>query len=246
MMKSLTAALLTWSMMAVPLLSQSDHAAVLAASGGWRLTSRIPLGIDTVMLRPAHRVIQMLASAESPEFSGWTLSAHDNQAVLLDRNGQPVQTLPRSLTFRVTADAQDSLIDQNPMPIDYAGSVNNFLLDMHFSLQIFRGMEMKTLKPKRAWLIGVPADEPSDERIYRATFDVGDLKPDDRVVLLITDGNSADALRTGRAGVHVVGALDRGYSLVGVLLVRGVAARLVVVQLRQVDEARRVTGHVVL
>jgi hypothetical protein len=62
---------------------------------------------------------------------------------------------------------------------------------MHFTAQIFRGMEMRTVNPTRQWMIGVPADESSDERIYRASFDLGDVRPDDRIVLLVTDASGA-------------------------------------------------------
>lgn len=34
----------------------------------------------------------------------------------------------------------------------------------------------------------VPADEASDERIYGTSFSLGDVRADDRIVLLVTDG----------------------------------------------------------
>jgi hypothetical protein len=62
------------------------------------------------------------------------------------------------------------------------------LLDLHFTVQIFRGMEMHEVQPTRSWMIGIPADEPSNERIYRTSFNFEDLRPDDRIALLVTDG----------------------------------------------------------
>ena len=50
---------------------------------------------------------------------------------------------------------------------------------------------MRQVMPIKAELIGIPADEPSEERIYRATFNLGDIRPDDRIVLLVTDGSGA-------------------------------------------------------
>jgi hypothetical protein len=52
-------------------------------------------------------------------------------------------------------------------------------------------MQMRDVMPLKAEMIGIPADEPSEERIYRATFNVGDIRPDDRIVLLVTDGAGA-------------------------------------------------------
>ena len=96
-----------------------------------------------------------------------------------------------SITFRVTVGTRDKFIDSNPLPIDCEKTLNDFLLDMHFQLQVFRGMEMRSLEPLKTWMIGVPADEASDERIYRSTFDLRDVRPDDRLVLLVSDGSGA-------------------------------------------------------
>lgn len=161
----------------------------MLAGGTWHLHSRVPLGSDALVLEPSHRVVQMLATAEAPEFEGWILTDNHNKPALLDVAGKPVRALPRSLTFRVTVGNRDKFADVNPMPIDYNKGFNDFLLDLHFKLQIFRGMNMREVEPSRAWMIGVPADEPSNERIYRARFNVGEVRPDDRIVLLVTDSS---------------------------------------------------------
>lgn len=168
--------------------AQSNRSIVLATDGAWQLHSHIPLGTDALLLQPAHRVIEMLASAEAPAFAGWTLAVQDKAPVLLDSSGHPVRVLPSSMTFRVTASARESRFDLDPMPVDSDKSLDEFLLDMHFTVQVFRGMEMRTVSPTRQWLIGIPADETSDERIYRISFELGDVRPDDRIVLLVTDG----------------------------------------------------------
>ena len=173
----------------LPCIAQSNHSTTLTPGGIWHLRSRVPLGTDALLLQPSHRVVAFLASAEAPGFAGWTLRLQDKRPVLLDSSGQPVQTLPRSITFRVTASARQTLADSNPMPFDYSKSLDDFLLDMHFSVQIFRGMEMRSLTPTRQWMIGIPAEESSDERIYRVSFDLGDVRPDDRIVLLVTDAS---------------------------------------------------------
>jgi hypothetical protein len=172
-----------------PCRGQSNRSIVLASNGGWHLHSRIPLGVEALLLEPSHRVIQMMASAEAPAFAGWTLRTMNNQPVLLDSSGKAVHALPRSVTFRITASARQRLANSDPMPLDCAKGVDDFLLDLHFTVQIFRGMQMRGVNPIRQWMIGVPADESFDERIYRASFDLGDVRPDDRIVLLVTDGS---------------------------------------------------------
>lgn len=169
--------------------AQSDRTATMLAGGAWHLHSRIPLGYDSILLHPGGHSVQILASAEVPELEGWTLTERSTRAVLLDASQKPVRLLPKSITFRVTVGTRDKFIDTNPMPVDCEKTLNDFLLDMHFQLQVFRGMEMRQLEPVKTWMIGVPADEPSDERVYRSTFDAGDVRPDDRIVLLVTDGS---------------------------------------------------------
>jgi len=172
----------------LPCRGQSNRAVELASDGTWHFHSHIPLGADSLLLQPANKTVEMLASAEAPAFAGWTLQVRNRQPVLLDSAGHDVQALPRSITFRVTVSAQNKLANPDPMRLDCAKSLDDFLLDLHFRVQVFRGMQMRTVTPTRQWLIGVPADESSDERIYRVSFNLGNVRPDDRVVLLVTDG----------------------------------------------------------
>ena len=146
---------------------------------------------DALLLQPSRISVQILASVEVPEFEGWTLTHREQKLVLLDAAGSAVKALPKSITFRVTAGTRDKIGDSDPMPIECSKTLNDFLLDMHFHVQVFRGMEMQQFEPVKTWMIGVPPDEASDERIYRSTFNLGDVRPDDRIVLLITDGNGA-------------------------------------------------------
>ena len=171
------------------LIAQSDHTMTLRAGGTWNLHNRIPLGSEALVLEPSHRAIQVLATAEAPQFEGWKLEGRRSNPMLLDVSDKPVKELPRTIDFRVTLSARDKILDSNPLPIESDKNVNDFLLDVHFQLQVFRGMDMREVSPVTTTIIGMPADEPSDERIYRVHFDVGNARPDDRIVLLITDGS---------------------------------------------------------
>jgi hypothetical protein len=183
--------LLMSSLALLTLSAQSNRTAMLTTQGTWHLHSRIPLGSDAILLQPSHRLIAILATAEAPEFEGWNLKEQDQRPVLLDVSGKPVNTLPKTISFRVTVSTRDKFATSEPMPFECTKSLNDFLLDMHFQMQIFRGMEMRQVKTLKAEMIGIPADEPSDERIYRATFNLGDVRPDDRIVLVVTDGSGA-------------------------------------------------------
>jgi hypothetical protein len=86
-------------------------------------------------------------------------------------------------------------LDSSPIAFDCDQDPAQFLVGLHFRVEVFRGMQMRTLSPTRQWMIGVPADEPSDERIYRVSFDLGDVRPDDRIVLLVTDSSGARLIK---------------------------------------------------
>ena len=184
------AVVLVLAFMIVPLRAQSNHAATLLGGGTWHLHSRVPLGFEGLLLQPSRLSVEILASAEVPEFEGWALTERENKIVLLDATGHPVQVLPKSMTFRVTVGTRDKFVlDSAAMPVDCTKTLNEFLLDMHFQVQVFRGMEMHLFEPVKTWMIGVPAEETSDERVYRSTFDLQDVRPEDRIVLLITDSD---------------------------------------------------------
>lgn len=170
------------------LTGQSDHIVMLMAGGTWHLHKRIPLGSEALLVEPAHRAVQILVTAEAPQFEGWKLESRQNNAILLDVTGKPVTELPRIINFRVTVSARDKVLDSNPLPVESTKDLNQFLLDVHFRLQVFRGMEMREIAPVTTKMIGIPTDELSDERIYRTSFNVGSVRPDDRIVLLIMDG----------------------------------------------------------
>jgi hypothetical protein len=153
----------------------------------WQLHARIPLGTDSLLLQPSKRVVSILASAESPQFEGWRLVPRSQRAALLDASGKPVQALPSIIAFRVTAGTRDKIIDEHPMPTPVAQDLNTFLLGLQFEVQVFRGMDMHLVKPTNTQMIGIPADETAEERIYHVKFDLGDVKPEDRIVLVILD-----------------------------------------------------------
>lgn len=169
--------------------AQSNRVSMLRADGTWNLHGHIPLGVEALELEPAHRLVELMASAESPAFSGWKLTLNGQRPVLLDNSDREVRALPSSITFRVSASARTTFLDSNPTPFDSDQDPAQFLLGLHFSVEVFRGMQMRTVRPARQRLIGVPADEPSDARVYRVSFDLGDVRPEDRIVLLVTDAS---------------------------------------------------------
>lgn len=169
------------------LQAQSNHAGNLSVAGVWRLHSRIPLGADALLLEPTHQTVEMLASAEAQQFEGWRLDATHGKPALLNTSGKPVRALPERIAFRVTIGTLDKLSDLDPLPFRCSESLNDFLLGLHFEVEVFRGMRMRVVQPENVRMIGVPADETSQERIYRVQFDMGALLPQDRIALIVSD-----------------------------------------------------------
>jgi hypothetical protein len=155
----------------------------------WQYKSLISLGSDAIRLVPSKSVVYFVASAESHEFEKMRLVTEGEKRVkITDNNGAIVTGMPKHLSFRITAGTKDRLTDIQPLPFETQQPLNDFLLGLRFRLKIFRGMEVRAVDPAESRLIGIPADRPYDERIYRTEFEIGeDTRVDDRIVLEVLD-----------------------------------------------------------
>jgi hypothetical protein len=107
-------------------------------------------------------------------------------------DGTQMRHYPQQLTFRVTASAIESEMLSNDIDsVDYPGDMNSFLLGMNFRLKIYRGLKVSVMKPERVHLIGVPADQPFEERVYKVAFDTNEIPLDARLVLEVTGPDGA-------------------------------------------------------
>jgi len=185
-------------------------AAAAAASGpaaksspwDYDFRSVVPLGYDALRLLPEKKTVYLLASAESAEFEGLRRRAESGRPVVTGRNGRPVERLPEAIDFRVTASARKSkLVADELVPFDVSAShpAAQFLLHLRFRLKIYNGLEERALEPAAVRLIGVPADVPYDERVYRVSFQVGKVAVTERIVLevLDPDGNRVSKFYLG-------------------------------------------------
>lgn len=129
----------------------------------------------------------LLATAESPQFEGWRVRDDGTRKVVVGADGLPVRFYPRHVSFRVTATAMRPkllMIDsQGTLNLSEA-SLNSFLLNVHFRLLVFRGLEVERLEPQGVKMLGMPADVPYGERVYGIAFDLPHpISMEDRVVL---------------------------------------------------------------
>jgi hypothetical protein len=157
---------------------------------GYDFHAVVPLGHDTLRLEPAKKVVCLLASAEAIGFEGLQRREDNGRVLVTSANGEPVKHYPEVIDFRVTASARKKKLaesDEAPYPVHAEQPVNDYLLGLKFRLVIFHGLEARVLEPAAVKLIGVPADVPYDERVYRVSFNVGKVAVEDRMVLEVLD-----------------------------------------------------------
>jgi hypothetical protein len=145
--------------------------------------SRIPLGSDVFSVQPWGSVLTVLASVNSPHFEGWRRQQFGERRRLVNASGQPVRHYPEHLEFRVSTGTRTMLSDTQPFPITTTLGANDYLLHLRFRLKIFHGLRQTMVMPESTVMIGVPADIPYGERIYRVSFDLDQVSIEDRVVL---------------------------------------------------------------
>lgn len=162
----------------------------------WRFKSNVPLGVEALQLQPSRTLVTLFATAQSPDFEKLRLVTEGEKHIkITDSDGKTVTAMPEHMAFRVTASARDRLDLDKPYVFETKQSLNDFLLGLKFKVEVFRGMKMRTLEPTEVRMIGVPADQPYDERIYRASFDMGDTRVDDRIVLEVFDSSGERVMK---------------------------------------------------
>lgn len=152
--------------------------------------SIVPLGYDALRLHPAKQTVYLMASAESAGFEGMQRRNDNGRVVVTGADGEPVENYPDAIDFRVTASTKKRKLDSDdlaPHEVNAARPVSEYLLQLKFRLRIYRGLEGRTVEPDVVRLIGVPADVPYDERIYRVSFKIGAVSVQERIVLEVLD-----------------------------------------------------------
>jgi hypothetical protein len=152
------------------------------------LRAPLPLGNEEYRLKNAKKDFYIMASLENSSMDGVRVDRSRGRVYSAD--GTPLRNYPPVLEFRVSASGMDDrLLGGKGSELDSKDTLNSYLLNLRFQLKVFRGLEMKELEPLSVKLIGVPADTPYDERIYRVSFELPDIPVDDRIVLNVLSPN---------------------------------------------------------
>ena len=157
------------------------------AADSWHTASvfhgNTPVGYEVLQVKPSGAVISVLGLIECPELEGAQQISHGPNAQLVSADGQPLKHYPRNFSFRVTVTLRKTLLVD---PIDGFASLEkpqDLLLKLKFRLKTYHGLEVREIEPESAEMIGVPADIPYDERVYRINFNIEELPVTDRCVL---------------------------------------------------------------
>ena len=147
----------------------------------------LPMGMETVELLPARSAVYLFASADAPQLEGAHKVRHGEKVTLLGRDGSEVAEFPSDVTFRVTATTRVHLPNPDISPIETDQDVNSFLLSLKFRIRVVNGLESHYIDPLDVGLIGVPADIPYNERIYRVKVKLPHVSMKDRVIFEVYD-----------------------------------------------------------
>lgn len=159
------------------------------------LRSMTPAGYEIIQLQPSGAVLSLLGLVECNELEGAQHVSEGLDSKILLPDGGQLRRFPRRFSFRVTASLRRTVLDPPTAALKLPQDPAELLLDLKFKLRAYDALVSKEIAPESVTLIGVPADIPYDERVFRVSFDVGERAVTDRFVLEVY---SPDGERLGR------------------------------------------------
>ncbi len=176
----ITAALL----LAAPLRLLGGKGEQPSSSWEYEFHSAVPLGSDSFIINGGKNGIVLMATALTPELEGWRRIGDGRRTYVLTREGSHPHQYPSEVQFRVTASGRtDVTPDADPLKVESELDLNDYLLRLHFRMRVFHGLHVKVVEPSEVRVIGVPADVPYNERIYKVSFRLPRVPVTDRMLL---------------------------------------------------------------
>ena len=149
--------------------------------------SVVPLGVESLQFSKSKQLLNLMASAYSPEFGDLHRAGYSRMASTLSGPRHKAGYYPSQITFRVSALTGDSAFEEDPLPLPRPADVNDYLMHLQFRLKLFSGLSYFYVQPASVEMIGMPAEVPYDERIYLAGFNLNGVPATDRIVLEVLD-----------------------------------------------------------
>jgi hypothetical protein len=147
----------------------------------------VPLGVDTIRLENSNQFLNLVASAASPELEGVRHVGDLRTGRWVTDAGRQMPFYPEQVSFRISALTSSSAFEEYAADLPSPADANDYLLHLRFRLKIFSGLRYFYISPESVELIGMPADVPYDERIYRAAFRLQGIPVSARILLEVLD-----------------------------------------------------------
>ena len=156
-----------------------------ASKNGSSFHSATPAGYDVILLQPSGDTLSLMGLIECPELEGMQHVSTGANAKLISAAGETVHAFPQRFSFRVTASLRKILLEGPVASFNFPHDPHQLLLQLKFRIRAYHGLESREIVPESVEMIGMPADVPYDERVYRVHMNVGNLPVSDRLVIEI-------------------------------------------------------------
>ena len=151
--------------------------------GGNGLHPTLPAGYDVVILKPSGANLSMMGLIECPELEGAQTVSEGANKKLVSADGDTIRHFPQRFSFRITASLRKMLMDRPVASVDVSDEPQELLLNLKFRIRAYNGLENHEIVPESVEMIGMPADVPYDERVYRININKVDLPITARLVV---------------------------------------------------------------
>jgi hypothetical protein len=145
----------------------------------------MPAGYDVMVLKPSKATLSLIGLIECPELEGAQHVAEGSHRRLVSAEGETIKEFPQRFSFRITASLRKVFVEGPNTSVDVADDPQQLLLKLKFRIRVYNGLEVREIEPQSIEMIGMPADVPYDERVYRINIDTAKLPITDRLVVEI-------------------------------------------------------------
>ena len=147
--------------------------------------STMPAGYDVVLLKPSGANLSLMGLVECPDLEGVQSVSEGSHKKLVSADGDTIRHFPRRFSFRITASLRKMLMDRPAVSVNAGDEPRQLLLNLKFRIRAYNGLESHEIVPESVEMIGMPADIPYDERVYRINLNNVDLPITARLVIEI-------------------------------------------------------------
>jgi hypothetical protein len=138
-----------------------------------------------VVLKPSGASLSLIGLIECPVLEGAQIVSQGSNKKLVSADGDIIRHFPQRFSFRITASLRKMLIDRPVQPVDVSNEPQELLLNLKFRIRAYNALEVHEIVPESVEMIGMPADVPYDERVYRINLNNVDLPITARLVVEI-------------------------------------------------------------